>query len=225
MQRGLGGTTLEPVQAERRDREMTIGPFLLMVIGCGLFGLCGLCFLFGYSVGHRNAETSTAVSVPPPIVPAVAGQTGILLAKPTAGQTGAQAAVPAAAASDLTSETGSGDSAAQASPSAASTSAEPEAHVVPAVQTTQQPGGSGTVQPALSSQSASIMVQIAAVSHPEDADVLVGALRKRGYAVTSRRDPTDGLLHVQVGPFANRNDAYAMRQKLLNDGYNAILQP
>ena len=81
------------------------------------------------------------------------------------------------------------------------------------------------MQPALTSQATGIMVQIAAVSHPEDADVLVGALRKRGYAVTARRDPTDGLLHVQIGPFANRNDAYAMRQKLLNDGYNAIVQP
>ena len=70
-----------------------------------------------------------------------------------------------------------------------------------------------------------IMVQIAAVSHPEDADVLVSALRKRGYAVTARRDPADNLIHVQVGPFANRNDAIAMRQNLLNDGYNAIVQP
>ena len=222
MQRGLGGTTVEPAHTERRDREMTIGPFLLMLIGCGLFGLCGLCFLFGYSVGHRNAETSTAVSVPPPIISAAA-QSGSSLAKPTAGQSGTGAAVPAA--SEPSSETGAADSSAQASTSTASTSAEPEARVVPAVQTTQQPSGSGTVQPALSSQSGSIMVQIAAVSHSEDADVLVGALRKRGYAVTSRRDPTDGLLHVQVGPFANRNDAYAMRQKLLNDGYNAILQP
>jgi cell division septation protein DedD len=68
------------------------------------------------------------------------------------------------------------------------------------------------------------MVQIAAVSHAEDAEVLVGALRKRGYIVNARRDPTDGLLHVQVGPFANRSDAVAMRQKLLNDGYNAIVQ-
>jgi DedD protein len=219
MQRGLGGTTVEPARTERHDREMTIGPFLLMLIGCGLFGLCGLCFLFGYSVGHRNAETSTAVSVPPPII--AAAQSGSSVAKPTAGQSGAQAAVPA---SEPTSEAGSGDSPAQATTSTASTSAEPEARVVPAVQTSQQPSGSGTVQPALSSQAGSIMVQIAAVSHPEDADVLVGALRKRGYAVTSRRDPMDGLLHVQVGPFANRNDAFAMRQKLLNDGYNAILQ-
>jgi len=33
------------------------------------------------------------------------------------------------------------------------------------------------------------------------------------------------LMHVAVGPFAARADAAAMRQKLLNDGYNAIVQP
>ena len=69
------------------------------------------------------------------------------------------------------------------------------------------------------------MVQIAAVSHPEDADVLVSALRKRGYAVSMHRDPLDALIHVQVGPFPSHNDATVMRQKLLNDGYNAIVQP
>jgi cell division septation protein DedD len=69
------------------------------------------------------------------------------------------------------------------------------------------------------------MVQIAAVSHPEDADVLVSALRKHGYAVSVHRDPIDALIHVQVGPFATHNDAAAMRQKLLNDGYNAMVQP
>jgi cell division septation protein DedD len=68
------------------------------------------------------------------------------------------------------------------------------------------------------------MVQIAAVSHPEDADVLVGALRKRGYAVTARRDLADSLIHVQIGPFTSRSDANEIRQKLLNDGYNAIIQ-
>jgi cell division septation protein DedD len=69
------------------------------------------------------------------------------------------------------------------------------------------------------------MVQIAAVSHPEDADVLVSALRKNGYAVAVHRDLSDSLIHVQVGPFASHSDALIMRQKLLNDGYNAIVQP
>jgi cell division septation protein DedD len=68
------------------------------------------------------------------------------------------------------------------------------------------------------------MVQIAAVSHLDDAEVLVNALRKHGYAVTARREVSDNLIHVQTGPFTNRNDANAMRQKLLNDGYNASVQ-
>ena len=45
------------------------------------------------------------------------------------------------------------------------------------------------------------MVQIAAVSNPEDASVLTNALRKRGYTVTARREPADGLIHVRIGPF------------------------
>lgn len=69
------------------------------------------------------------------------------------------------------------------------------------------------------------MVQIAAVSQAEDADVLLSALRQRGYNVSVHRDPIDNLLHVQVGPFTSHNDAAAMRQRLLNDGYNAIIQP
>jgi len=69
------------------------------------------------------------------------------------------------------------------------------------------------------------MVQIAAVSQQEDADVLMTALRKRGYAVTTHRDAVDGLIHVRIGPFASRDEAEKWRQKLLNDGYNAIVQP
>ena len=69
------------------------------------------------------------------------------------------------------------------------------------------------------------MVQIAAVAHREDAQVLAGALRRRGYAVTFRPDPADGLIHVRIGPFSSRREANLMRQRLLNDGYNAIMQP
>jgi cell division septation protein DedD len=69
------------------------------------------------------------------------------------------------------------------------------------------------------------MVQIAAVTNQEDADVLVNALRKRGYAVTTRRESTDGMIHVRIGPFSSRDEADKWRQKLLNDGYNAIVQP
>jgi DedD protein len=224
MHRGFSGRTFEPVQPERRDRELTLGPFLLTLIGCGLFALCGLCFVFGYAVGHRNAETSSTISVPPPVTAAALAQSGSPQSKPTAGQSGYQAPPAAADATDPVAVS-DGDSANADPQPAASGSAgsagDSGARTVPV----SQPALSGGVQPALSSQPTGIVVQIAAVSHPEDADVLVGALRKRGYAVNAHRDPTDGLLHVQIGPFANRTDAYAMRQKLLNDGYNAIVQP
>ena len=232
MQRGTGGTVFEPVQPERRDRELTLGPFLLLLIGFGLFVLCGLCFVFGYAVGHRNAETAAAISVPPPAIPAQAPPS--VQSKPSAGQGEAQPQSNPAAA-DMT-DAGQPDSTggtAQAPPTTAAnqpatsqngSSSESPVRTVVASQPLAQPSSAGSVQPALA-QAAAVMVQIAAVTHPEDADVLVGALRKRGYAVTARRDPNDGLLHVQIGPFATRGDAYAMRQKLLNDGYNAIVQP
>jgi cell division septation protein DedD len=69
------------------------------------------------------------------------------------------------------------------------------------------------------------MVQIAAVAQQEDAEVLMGALRKRGYEVVSGREAGDGLVHVRIGPFTTKDEAETWRQKLLNDGYNAIVQP
>lgn len=77
---------------------------------------------------------------------------------------------------------------------------------------------------ASSAGAADIMVQVAAVSDPVDAQVLLDALRKRGYAVKLTHGTTDNLTHVQVGPFASRADALATRQRLLHDGYNAIVK-
>ncbi len=52
----------------------------------------------------------------------------------------------------------------------------------------------------------------------------MNALRKHGYNVAVRQITPDKLLHVQIGPFAIRKDADAMRQRLLADGYNAIVK-
>ena len=56
------------------------------------------------------------------------------------------------------------------------------------------------------------------------ADTLITALEQRGYDVVIRQEPQDKLLHVQVGPFATRKEADSMRQRLLSDGYNAIVK-
>ena len=141
-------------------------------------------------------------------------------AKPTAtAQSGANpqhAAVPLAPAGDA----GTSAAATAQSPATAPAAIAETAPVVkPALPPQPVAQSSPQATPALA-----LMVQIAAVSHQEDADVLVGALRKRGYAVAARRDSADGLIHVRIGPFATREEAARWRQKLLGDGYNAVLQ-
>jgi pilus assembly protein CpaC len=68
------------------------------------------------------------------------------------------------------------------------------------------------------------MVQIVALSHKEDADAMVTALKRHGYDVSVTQSPRDSLLHLEVGPFKDKSEAEAMRQRLLTDGYNATVK-
>ena len=68
------------------------------------------------------------------------------------------------------------------------------------------------------------MVQVAAVSKREDADILVAALQKKQYSVFIATGPGDALFHVQVGPFTDPKEAETMRSRLAADGYNAIVK-
>ncbi len=68
------------------------------------------------------------------------------------------------------------------------------------------------------------MVQIAAVSSQDVADILTSSLQKKGYSVSVRHEPQDKLLHVQIGPFATRQEAVTMQQRVLADGFNAIVK-
>jgi cell division protein FtsN len=221
---------LEPAQP-RHDTEFTLGSGTLLLIFFGLVLLCGLCFGLGYTFGRRSpspaasviqpqATSSSSLSKPaaseesistPTAPPADATQ-------PSTTQPGTTPATTPAPAASLTTP------AVQPSSAPASTSAQPQVHPALAA-TSPAPAAQSsapTVQPALA---VPLMVQIAAVTDVEDADVLVGALRKHGYAVTARREPADNLIHVRIGPFSTREDALRWRQKLLNDGYNAIVQP
>lgn len=69
-------------------------------------------------------------------------------------------------------------------------------------------------------------MQVAAISpaHKDDADLLANALHSKGYDVAERTGTQDKLIHIQVGPFATKADAEAMRERLIVDGYNAIVK-
>lgn len=240
--RGSGGALFEPAE-EKRDREVTLGPGMMAILAIGLLTLCGVCFIFGYGVGHRSPQTSLQQAISTVPAPAL---TASNQSKPSASADGLQPAATAPVAEDAGAASGSpaaGNSAA-GNPAAAATSAAPSVGVPAVASSSTTPpaavvqtalpsntvsgqaiGANGVVHPALAAAPAGWLVQIAAVSQTEDANVLVVALRRRGYSVTVRRDAVDNLMHVQVGPFPLRTDAEATRQRLLNDGYNAIIEP
>lgn len=237
MQRGFGGGVFEPVQeeildrvADPREKEITLGGASLLMLGIGLFGLCSLCFGLGYAAGHRSPLEPEHTSVASADQPSADRSLRANQVKPSAAFGTTQAAAAATAEAGSTPASQSDDSGV-AVPVAGAQQRSDSGTQEPVMRTSLttapaagvQPGSAGaTAEPALAQSG--VMVQIASVAHAEDADVLVSALRKRGYAVSAHRDPMDGLLHVQVGPFPGRADALVMRQKLLNDGYNAVVE-
>lgn len=205
----------EPVE-QRHDTELTLGSTTLLTLFFGLVVVCGLCFGLGYAVGHHGTPEPSAASLPP----AGNQQSGggdALRGKPSAAPQ-PKAPQPARAVINLPTPTAAGTSPALSGAAGHSAGASAVKPALP------QQGNGLRVQPA-TVPTLALMVQIAAVANAEDAQVLVNALRKRSYAVTVRREASDSMIHVQIGPFANRAEADAMRQKLLNDGYNAIVQP
>ena len=231
MRRGMGGGALEQ-EDESSARELTLGPVALLAMLSALVLLCGLCFGLGYAAGRR---------VPVPAAPAEqagapAQAQSNTLSKPMASGVNPTVTPPAVTADMPQSQTGSGGTnplTSYAPAGGAASGAAGEAGgaqpslVKPALPDGQggtQQGGGLQVQPALQ-PSAGLMVQIAAVSHAEDANVLMNALRRRGYAVTARHEATDSLIHVQIGPFPTVKEANAMCERLLSDGYNAVVVP
>lgn len=234
---------LEPAKP-RHDTELTLGSGMLLGIFVVLLLICGVFFILGYNMGRRGspqplaAVQSAAGALTSSHVdnarakPSAIGQAANLAPK----QSTVVGPVPDSVSSGSSTNPAAGSPSAQpaaVAPSPAAQSQFSAAQVRPALPppaTASQPAQSVTgaggpnVQPALAS-AAALMVQIAAVSHVEDAQVLMNALRRRGYAVSARRDAGDGLIHVRIGPFSSRDEANQWRMKLLNDGYNAIVQP
>ncbi len=209
-------------QPQPADREFTLSSTTLLAIFFGLVLVCGLFFALGYTLGRRaGSDTAQQANTQPGGATPVSSLAFASQSKPSAGAASPAAVAPAAPAD--TDQTASADPPADASnPPAADSPGNP--NPTPAGGWTVAPTPAAAVPATPQQPGTGITVQIAAVSNPADADVLMSALRRRGYSVSIVHEPGDQLMHVQVGPFSNRADALAMRQKLLSDGYNAILK-
>jgi DedD protein len=225
------------------DAEITLGTRSLLGIFFGLVLICGIFFGLGYSVGRSGGAKAAAQDEN--------GSQKALgdanLKKPSAQQqdlTPAPESVPVPASSAPEQASTSQQSSAPSQPVAAAPAPSPAtaAPVTPAPQpqpaaATSTPAPArpapaipapvtASTQPVTASTpgTSTFVVQIAAVRLQQDATVLVTALQKRGYNVAVRNEAQDTLLHVQIGPFSTRAQAYDMRSRLLADGYNAVVK-
>lgn len=184
---------------DHQDHEITLGTGALLAIFFGVVLVCAVFFGLGYSMGRRSGES-----------PAGAAKTGSPNA--AAGSTAAaNVSVPEVSQAEKPS--------ASASPARAPR-VPPKPAPPPGLDNSAENSSAAKGSPGAKG---AIMVQLMAAAQLEDAQVLATALNKRGYSAVVRSEP-DRLFHVQVGPFATRAEADAMRRRLQGDGYNAILK-
>jgi cell division septation protein DedD len=191
-------------EPEGREREISLGASFIVGIFFALVLICAIFFGFGYSLGRRSALPASGV--------ANAAATSSTSATPTPA---ANATKPASGVAESPDD--SSDSSANTNPSDEQTSSVKQA---PA----EVPATPAIKPSATASSGPQYVVQVAAVSRQADANMLVTALKRRGYSAAVHPMPQDKLLRVQIGPFASRKDADAMRQRLISDGYNAIVK-
>ncbi len=204
------------------DREITLGTTMILLIFFALAVYGALLFGFGYSLGSKHSASPAVAATAAP-----AASSSFNSFKPAPGSpVGAPAPGKVTASSD--------DFVAPIAP-VTKTDAPPAKTTVDVSSPEESAPKPKTPPPAASAPAAAapapvpvpgvgtIVVQVAAVSHQEDADLIASTLKRRGYVVNIRTE-ADKLLHVQVGPFATRKDAEAMKAKLLSDGFNAYIK-
>jgi len=199
---------------EPADREISLGMPTILGIFFALALICAVFFGAGYTMGRKSAQT-VAVPAEAPLT-ATTGSP-----KPTAGSPAASpAATPVSLPSSAVVVPNGPTPAAPPQPAAKSTANPADAMIV------GDKPPAAVVQPATYNPQpgTSFMVQVAAVSSQDVADIELAALQKKGYAVVIHHEPQDQLLHIQIGPFATRKDADAMRARVLADGFNAIVK-
>lgn len=219
-------------ELETEQRELTLNTGAILAIFLGLVLLCAVFFGFGYNLGRKSTTGATVPPVPAANAdqPATANNSTFDNFKPSPSSPSnpapapvAISAAPAAASAAPSNTVTVGTQ--PPPPTTHTTPAPPRPAPPAAVPTASAPTPHTTPAAPQTAPGGSFVVQIAAISstHKDDADLLVNALHNKGYDVAERTEQ-DKLIHIQVGPFATKADAEAMRERLIIDGYNAIVK-
>jgi DedD protein len=205
--------------SEYQDTEITLGTGRLLFLFFGLVMLCSVFFGLGFTLGRSSGPAGPAPIIQGPAATGIPVQTS---GKPTPVKTAASGDAKPSTSDELAFYKAAPDTKKDAAmPVETQPDVAPDTTVRTAATTTK---AAPELAKTSSAPQQGFVVQIAAVSKKDDADVLVGALRKKNYPVFTLADTNDHLFHVQVGPFFDRKEAQNMKDALASDGYNPIVK-
>lgn len=198
-----------------------VGLFLLLVV------IFGVVFTLGYLMGRSQGDTSGPV--------AVTGNTHKPEPSVSVPPPAKAISAPAAEDADPAKKDSDWDFYHSAEPQAASDHLQPAPKVAPAPTaakpakpshsgknakaTKTSPGLGGPLIP-----KGTIMLQVAAVLHQDDALALAQALQKKKFPSVVLSPSADKYYRVQVGPYADNQAAASGRKDLEANGFKSIIK-
>ncbi len=205
------------------ETEITLGTGKLLGLFIGLVVLCAAFFGIGFSLG-KSSISATAAN----LIPDAASST----TSKSSASSGTVTPEPAAPLADTAANAPETQSQPTVEPVAATTSQPAASPVTPAPLPTAPPVNPPSrtapemTHPASAANAAAggYIVQVAAVTKPQDAEALVAALKRKQYAAFLTLNPLDNFYHVQIGPFADSKQADALKARLVSDGYSPIVK-
>jgi len=190
--------------------------FLMGVAACAVFFSLG--FLVGYSERSSKAVSSTEQVTPVGAIPAT-------INPPLEASQSATKETPPLSGGALPTERISAPEPVSTPPKEQAAVTKPAAPPAkPAARSAPSGGANRTPRPV----EAGFTVQVAASREKQDAEKLVRELRSRGFdvfVVTPRfSDAKDNLYRVQVGPFATREEAARVRDRVAKEGFKPFIR-
>ena len=197
-------------EAKDIDAELSLSTGVILSLFFGITLVSAVFFGMGYSFGVTHGVTAdvlslhgllhgSAQSVPASTISANRATTQVVPAAPV------QSTAPADSAAMQT---------ASADTSVAISSEQSSSAVL----------GDPMMHTPAHAATAIYMVQIAASASRHDAQFLIAKLHRSGLHARLYHAVQDRFFRVQIGPFASRSDATAMRNKVLAAGFKAIVK-
>jgi DedD protein len=202
-----------------------VGLFLGVVLLCGVF------FTLGYVMGRTqyggsvHAETISRRPAPATAAPDRPADTGVPSVTSSTVPPEWDFYKKSGAQNDSTA-TSPKKTIAENSPSAVDSpegdfSAPPASEPEPSA---AKPHPAPVAPPAAKNMKGGIVLQVAALRHQGDALAMANLLQQKRFPAFVSMPTTDGLYHVQVGPFADEHAADAAKATLDHDGFKAIMK-